>query len=59
MAEAVTCRPITAEVHIESNGVCGKVARNRIFSKYTSFPLPVSFCHCFILIFILRLLLSE
>ena len=54
MAEAVTCRPVTSEVHIRSNGVYGKVARNRIFSKYTSFPLPVLSCQCFILIIHLK-----
>jgi len=38
MVEAVTCRPVTAKVHIWSLGICGKVTRSRIFSKYISFP---------------------
>jgi len=59
MGEAVICRPVTAEVHIWSHGIFGKVARSRIFSKYISFLLPLSSCHCFLLMFVLRLHLSE
>jgi len=59
MGEAVNCRPLTAEVHIWSHGIWGKVARRRVFSRYISFPLSVSSGHCFLLMFIFRLLLSE
>jgi hypothetical protein len=47
MAQAISCRPLTAEVGIRTRvGPCGISGGQSFFSEFFTFPLSISFHHC-------------
>jgi hypothetical protein len=48
MAEAVSCRPLTAETRVSPRGICGgrSGTGSRFFLENFGFPLSVSFHRC-------------